>query len=169
MKAASMGVPYVCDSCCTFEELSQLLVIMLTLSNFFPHLYTGTRMSCKKSTHPPSLSYIPLWELACHILSQLLEAVPIREPFTLIVLFSSISHTNIHSHRPRVQALLVSLTQSQHSKHKQAKCFYGQCLQIERNWNWNFFLSHETAYHSHQVSHKGPRLQLGKSILTYIR
>lgn len=43
--------------------------------------HTHTRL--KKNTHAPPLSHIPPGDLACHILSQLLEAVLIREPFTL--------------------------------------------------------------------------------------
>lgn len=43
-------------------------------------------------THPP-LSYIPQWYLACHIPSQLLEAVLIRETFTLSLFCSHESLT----------------------------------------------------------------------------
>lgn len=48
------------------------------------HLCKGKNTLQGRSTgiHAP-LSYIPQWDLACHILSQLLEAVLIREPFTL--------------------------------------------------------------------------------------
>lgn len=63
-----------------------LVISLKSCGNFWwffpPCVYRNT---WDKSTHAPPLSYIPLWDLACHILSQLLEAVLIREPFTLLL------------------------------------------------------------------------------------
>lgn len=72
------------------------------------------------NTHTQPLSYIPQWDLACHILSQLLEAVLIREPFTLSLCCSHPPLTpTIFSYQPKTSVLereewklLHSLTQS---------------------------------------------------------
>lgn len=105
---------------------------------FFPFPRKTHLHRQKTHTHISPLWDIPLRDLACPILSQLLEAVLARQPLTRSfccnhpltpILFLS-RHT-FQSSKGRVGAIIFS-DPIRTSHHKTTKCFLGrQCTQIE--------------------------------------